>query len=346
MKEAIYILFILLCSGCVSHHSNIAFENKSFEDILGDTSLIDKDHVLFLIRMKDCVSCDLLQEGAFRDRKLLQRLSDKYMCVEQCIDLEEDKFVAQLLYEYSFPMIVVFSKRGILEALVIGNRTAKELTLMLDKIEAHRGFVTNTRNRFVLNDTCYVDLIKKTVNAFLALKSEDLGKAKDEIEASIKIQPYFYNLYIGSQIYKELGDTVRFIECTDQALKMNDRFDNLLYNSIKEKIGNPAEELDLVTSISFEKTIHDFGRISSEDSVECSFLFKNNNSFPVIIESIKQSCDCMEIIWDTKPVLPQKIGTVKVIYKPSSKGVFMKALFLTISKSNKIIPLHIKGVVI
>lgn len=251
-----------------------------------------------------------------------------------------------MLYEYSFPMIVVFSKRGILEALVIGNRTAKELTLMLDKIEAHRGFVTNTRNRFVLNDTCYVDLIKKTVNAFLALKSEDLGKAKDEIEASIKIQPYFYNLYIGSQIYKELGDTVRFIECTDQALKMNDRFDNLLYNSIKEKIGNPAEELDLVTSISFEKTIHDFGRISSEDSVECSFLFKNNNSFPVIIESIKQSCDCMEIIWDTKPVLPQKIGTVKVIYKPSSKGVFMKALFLTISKSNKIIPLHIKGVVI
>ena len=86
------------------------------------------------------------------------------------------------------------------------------------------------------------------MNAFLALKSEDLGKAKDEIEASIKIQPYFYNLYIGSQIYKELGDTVRFIECTDQALKMNDRFDNLLYNSIKEKIGNPAEELDLVTS--------------------------------------------------------------------------------------------------
>ena len=61
--------------------------------------MIDKDHVLFLIRMKDCVSCDLLQEGAFRDRKLLQRLSDKYMCVEQCIDLEEDKFVAQLLYE-------------------------------------------------------------------------------------------------------------------------------------------------------------------------------------------------------------------------------------------------------
>ena len=198
----------------------------------------------------------------------------------------------------------------------------------------------------VLLQTLVIDLIKKTVNAFLALKSEDLGKAKDEIEASIKIQPYFYNLYIGSQIYKELGDTVRFIECTDQALKMNDRFDNLLYNSIKEKIGNPAEELDLVTSISFEKTIHDFGRISSEDSVECSFLFKNNNSFPVIIESIKQSCDCMEIIWDTKPVLPQKIGTVKVIYKPSSKGVFMKALFLTISKSNKIIPLHIKGVVI
>lgn len=170
MKEAIYILFILLCSGCVRHHSNIAFENKSFEDILGDTSLIDKDHVLFLIRMKDCVSCDLLQEGAFRDRKLLQRLSDKYMCVEQCIDLEEDKFVAQLLYEYSFPMIVVFSKRGILEALVIGNRTAKELTLMLDKIEAHRGFVTNTRNRFVLNDTCYVDLIKKNGECFSCFK--------------------------------------------------------------------------------------------------------------------------------------------------------------------------------
>ena len=346
MKEVIYILFILLCFGCVRHHSNIVFENKSFEEIFGDTSLIDKDHVLFFIRMKDCISCDLLQEDAFNDRKLLQRMSDKYVCVEQYVDLNEDKFIPQLLYEYSFPMIVVFSKSGMLEASIIGNRTARDLTLMLDKIEAYRGFVSNSRNRFALNDTCYVGLIKKTMNAFLALKSEDLGKAKDEIEASIEIQPYFYNLYIGSQIYKRLGDTIRFTEYTDRALKMNDRFDNLLYNSIKEKIGNPAEELDLVTSISFEKTIHDFGRISSEDNMECSFLFKNNNPFPIIIESIKQSCDCMEIIWDTKPVLPQKIGTVKVIYKPSSKGVFMKGIFLTISKSNKIIPLHIKGVVI
>ena len=191
MKEVIYILFILLCFGCVRHHSNIVFENKNFEAIFSDTSLVNKDHVLFFIRMKDCISCDLLQEGAFNNKKLLQRMSDKYMCIEQYVDLGEGKFIPYLLYENSFPMIVVFSKSGILEALVIGNRTAKELTLMLDKIEAHRGFVTNTRNRFVLNDTCYVDLIKKTVNAFLSLKSEDLGKAKDEIESSIKIQPYF-----------------------------------------------------------------------------------------------------------------------------------------------------------
>ena len=53
---------------------------------------------------------------------------------------------------------------------MIGNRTAKELTLMLDKIEAHRGFVTNTRNRFVLNDTCYVDLIKKNGECFSCFK--------------------------------------------------------------------------------------------------------------------------------------------------------------------------------
>lgn len=48
MKEVIYILFILLCFGCVRHHSNIVFENKNFEAIFSDTSLVNKDHVLFL----------------------------------------------------------------------------------------------------------------------------------------------------------------------------------------------------------------------------------------------------------------------------------------------------------
>ena len=93
MEKVLYILFILLCFGCVRHHSNVVFENKSFEEIFSNISLIDKDHVLFFIRIKDCISCDLLQEGAFNDRKLLQRMSDKYVCVEQNIDLNEDKFI-------------------------------------------------------------------------------------------------------------------------------------------------------------------------------------------------------------------------------------------------------------
>lgn len=48
MEKVLYILFILLCFGCVRHHSNVVFENKSFEEIFSNISLIDKDHVLFL----------------------------------------------------------------------------------------------------------------------------------------------------------------------------------------------------------------------------------------------------------------------------------------------------------
>jgi hypothetical protein len=60
---------------------------------------------------------------------------------------------------------------------------------------------------------------------------------------------------------------------------------------------------------------HSFGLIKEENEVAIFvFKFTNTGPVPLIIKDVQTACNCTTVNWPEKPVLPGKIGAIKVTY--------------------------------
>lgn len=82
--------------------------------------------------------------------------------------------------------------------------------------------------------------------------------------------------------------------------------------------------------ISFEKEVHDFGKIQeSEGKVEYKFIFTNTGGAPLIINKVKASCGCTSPTWTEKPIMPGQTGFVSAVFDPRNRpGSFNKSIFV------------------
>ncbi len=101
-------------------------------------------------------------------------------------------------------------------------------------------------------------------------------------------------------------------------------------------------------SISFDKEIHDFGKIKEEDgTVTHQFTFKNTGSVPLIINDVKASCGCTSPSWSKEPILPGKEGYVSTTYNPKNRpGPFNKSITVISNANSQHKVLRITGDVI
>lgn len=74
------------------------------------------------------------------------------------------------------------------------------------------------------------------------------------------------------------------------------------------------------TTMTFEETKHDFGKIMDGDKVEHIFKFKNTGKEPLVISNAKGSCGCTAPIWPKEPIKPGDTGEIKVVYNSKNKG--------------------------
>lgn len=88
-------------------------------------------------------------------------------------------------------------------------------------------------------------------------------------------------------------------------------------------------------NISFDKKIHDFGKINESDGkVEHKFVFTNTGSSPLIITNVKASCGCTSPTWTEKPVMPGQKGFVSAVFDPRNRsGNFNKSIFVETNTS-------------
>lgn len=70
--------------------------------------------------------------------------------------------------------------------------------------------------------------------------------------------------------------------------------------------------------ISFEKQVHDFGKIVAGEVVEYSFKFKNTGNRDLLISRAEASCGCTIPEWPKAPIRPGDSAYIKV--KFDSKG--------------------------
>jgi hypothetical protein len=140
---------------------------------------------------------------------------------------------------------------------------------------------------------------------------------------------------------KEIVSSVASEQLSDEELKKE-----LKAIEIEEKAKIEAE-LKNRTSITFEKLIHDFGKVKPETDNRYKFKFTNTGKNPLIISDVKASCGCTTPYKPEKPILPGKSDYIDVNFHPkaSQSGDISKTITVESNIEAKISELQIKAIV-
>lgn len=166
--------------------------------------------------------------------------------------------------------------------------------------------------------------MKKTLVSFLALsllvacESESLSKPKGEIVSGVS----------DSQTTDaELAERIKQIE-KDEAKRMEE-----------EKLN--------VTSVEFDRLVHDFGTVASETNNSTTFKVTNTGKKPLIIDEVKASCGCTTPKKPEKPILPGESDVITVNFRPTEaqKNDQMKTITVAANTEPRLSVLTIKAFV-
>ena len=72
-------------------------------------------------------------------------------------------------------------------------------------------------------------------------------------------------------------------------------------------------------SISFDKTVFDFGTVNEGDIVETIFEVTNSGKTDLVIMNAQPSCGCTVPVWPKTPIKPGETGEVKVKFNTNGK---------------------------
>lgn len=71
-----------------------------------------------------------------------------------------------------------------------------------------------------------------------------------------------------------------------------------------------------ITTMSFDRIKHDFGKVLEDSENRTIFIVKNTGKNPLTIESVSASCGCTTPTKPEKPIAPGKSDKIEVVFHP------------------------------
>lgn len=87
--------------------------------------------------------------------------------------------------------------------------------------------------------------------------------------------------------------------------------------------------------ITFEKEVHDFGKMKQYGDASTEFKFTNTGTEPLIISNARGSCGCTVPQWPKTPIKPGESSAIKVKYDSKRIGPINKSVTITSNASNE-----------
>ncbi|MDR2979727.1 MAG: DUF1573 domain-containing protein [Bacteroidales bacterium] len=98
--------------------------------------------------------------------------------------------------------------------------------------------------------------------------------------------------------------------------------DGITVNEIKNPAtaqGQDAKKTDM-PEITFEKTVHDFGKVIQGERLSYVFKFTNTGKSNLIIENANGSCNCTTTTPPKAPIKPGESGEITVLFDSKTKS--------------------------
>ncbi len=71
--------------------------------------------------------------------------------------------------------------------------------------------------------------------------------------------------------------------------------------------------------MSFDKNLHDFGRLSQGESIAYSFKFSNTGNADLLISECDATCGCTVADYPRSPIKPGEVGYITVTFNSAGK---------------------------
>lgn len=79
----------------------------------------------------------------------------------------------------------------------------------------------------------------------------------------------------------------------------------------------------------FDRTVHNFGKIPQGTPVTTTFTVKNTGKTPLLISGVQASCGCTTPSYTKEPIPRGKKGTITATYNAAAIGDFNKTITIT-----------------
>lgn len=111
--------------------------------------------------------------------------------------------------------------------------------------------------------------------------------------------------------------------------------------SESKQAGSKLPVLALKDSASF-----DFGTVTEGEVVEHTFHFKNEGTYPLILNNITSSCGCTTPEWPKQPIPSQDTSSIRVRFDTKNKvGPQVKTITVYANTESAYSELRLKGIV-
>lgn len=115
----------------------------------------------------------------------------------------------------------------------------------------------------------------------------------------------------------------------------------------KEEQERIKRENAAITSMTFDKKTHDFGKIKEDTENKASFIVTNTGKNPLIIDKVDVSCGCTTAKKPEKPIAPGKSEKIEIVFHPKigQLNEQKKTVTVTANTEPKIVVLNIEAFV-
>lgn len=102
-----------------------------------------------------------------------------------------------------------------------------------------------------------------------------------------------------------------------------------------------------LTSMTFDKKVHNFGKIKEDTENKASFLVTNTGKNPLIIDKVDVSCGCTTAKKPEKPIAPGKSEKIEIVFHPKVGQLNEQKKTVTVQANTdpKIVVLNIEAFV-
>lgn len=115
----------------------------------------------------------------------------------------------------------------------------------------------------------------------------------------------------------------------------------------KEEQERKKMEEATMTSMTFDKMLHNFGTIKEDTENKASFTVTNTGKNPLIIEKVDVSCGCTTAKKPEKPIAPGKSEKIEIVFHPKvgQLNEQKKTVTVTANTNPEIVVLNIEAFV-